>query len=111
MSDDKEEFLKRIQSIKVNVPDEYFFLEYNSIIYDVLEENKQLKEAQNELREKIRNKLVKYFDIGNDSYFYILTRDKSAYQYGTMHFDDFKEFDEEQIDDIINFLFSKRSDE
>lgn len=107
----KEEFLKRIQSIKVNVPDEYFFLEYNSIIYDVLEENKQLKEAQNELREKIRNKLVKYFDIGNSSYFYILTRDKSAYQYGTMHFDDFKEFDEEQIDDIINFLFSKRSDE
>lgn len=108
---DKEEFLKRIQSIKVNVPDEYFFLEYNSIIYDVLEENKQLKEAQNELREKTRNKLVKYFDIGNDSYFYILTRDKSAYQYETMHFDDFKEFDEEQIDDIINFLFSKRSDE
>ena len=107
----KEDFLKRIQSIKANVPDEYFFLEYNSIIYDVLEENQQLKEAQNELREKIRNKLVKYFDIGNDSYFYILTRDKSAYQYGTMHFDDFKEFDEEQIDDIINFLFSKRSDE
>lgn len=107
----KEEFLKRIQSIKANVPDEYFFLEYNATIYDILEENKQLKEAQNELREKIRNKLVKYFDIGNDSYFYILTRDKSAYQYGTMHFDDFKEFDEEQIDDIINFLFSKRSDE
>lgn len=104
---DKEEFLKRIQSIKVNVPDEYFFLEYNSIIYDVLEENQQLKEAQSELREKIRNKLVKYFDIGNSS----LTRDKSAYQYGTMHFDDFKEFDEEQIDDIIDFLFSKRSDE
>lgn len=74
-------------------------------------EYKHLKESQNELKKNLKNKLTKYFDIGNDSYFYILTRDKSAYQYGTMHFDDFKEFDEEQIDDIINFLFSRRSDE
>lgn len=74
-------------------------------------EYKQLKESQNELKKNLKSKLIKYFDIGNDSYFYILTRDKSAYQYGTMHLDDFKEFDEEQIDDIINFLFSRRSDE
>ena len=75
------------------------------------EENQQLKEQQKEFKKTLRDKLIKYFDIENDSYFYILTRDKSAYQYGTMRFDDFKEFDIEQIDDLIKFLFNKRSDE
>ena len=75
---------------------------------------KQLEEKENqqkEFKKTLRDKLIKYFDIENDSYFYILTRDKSAYQYGTMRFDDFKEFDIEQIDDLIKFLFNKRSDE
>lgn len=74
-------------------------------------ENKILKEQLEEFKKTLRDKLIKYFDVENDSYFYILTRDKSAYQYGTMRFDDFKEFDMEQIDDLINFLFNKRSDE
>lgn len=57
--------------------------------------------------DKLKDKLMNYFDIGKDCYFYVLTRDKSAFQYGTMSFDDFKEFDEEQINDIVDFLLKE----
>ena len=108
---------------KINKAQEEFISEFYSCdneealkrLYSKLcclkEENQQLKEQQKEFKKTLRDKLIKYFDIENDSYFYILTRDKSAYQYGTMRFDDFKEFDIEQIDDLIKFLFNKRSDE
>lgn len=58
---------------------------------------------------KLKDKLLEYFNIGSDCDFYILTRDKSAFEYGTMSFSDFKEFDEEQVDDIINFLFNENN--
>lgn len=57
--------------------------------------------------DKLKDKLMNYFDIDKDCYFYVLTRDKSAFQYGTMSFDDFKEFDEEQINDIVDFLLKE----
>lgn len=63
-------------------------------------ENQKYKEVIDNLRDK----LMEYFEVGRDCYFYVLTRDKSAFNYGTMSFDDFKEFSEEQIDDIIDFL-------
>ena len=40
----EEEFLQKIKGIKVNVPDEQFFLEYNAVVYNILKENQQLKE-------------------------------------------------------------------
>ena len=58
---------------------------------------------------KLKDKLLEYFNIGSDCDFYILTRDKSAFEYGTMSFSDFKEFDEEQVNDIINFLFNENN--
>ena len=64
------------------------------------QENKKYKEVIDNLKDK----LMKYFEVGRDSYFYVLTRDKSAFDYGTMSFDDFIEFSEEQVDDIIDFL-------
>ena len=71
------------------------------------EENSRYERENRKYKETIENlkdKLMKYFEVGRDSYFYVLTRDKSAFNYGTMSFDDFKEFNEEQIDDIIDFL-------
>lgn len=56
------------------------------------------------MKDKLREKLIGYFNINKDTDYYILTRDKSAFQYGTMTFDDFKEFDEELIDDLVNYL-------
>ena len=55
-------------------------------------------------KDKLKAKLMEYFEINKDTYFYVLTRSKLAFQYGTMDFDDFKEFDEEQIDDLVEFL-------
>lgn len=53
----EKEFLKKIKEIKVNVPDEQFFLEYNAVVYNILKENQQLKEKL-ELSEKARLKCL-----------------------------------------------------
>ena len=73
----------------------------------LIDEIKQLEKENKKYKEVIDNlkdKLMKYFEVGRDSYFYVLTRDKSAFDYGTMSFDDFIEFSEEQVDDIVDFL-------
>ena len=70
------------------------------LIKNLEQENKKYKEVIDNLKDK----LMKYFEVGRNSYFYVLTRDKSAFDYGTMSFDDFIEFSEEQVDDIVDFL-------
>lgn len=55
----------------------------------------------------LKKLLMEYFRIGVDCYAYNLTRDKSAFECGTVKVDDFEEFDEEMIDDIINFIKSR----
>lgn len=55
----------------------------------------------------IKKLLMEYFRIGIDCYTYNLTRDKSAFEYGTVTVDDFEEFNEEVIDDIIGFIKSR----
>lgn len=56
------------------------------------------------LFEKLKNILMDYFDINGDTYAYNLTRDKAAFGVGTMAFDDFEEFSEETIDDIVKYI-------
>lgn len=58
-----------------------------------------------DVREKLVELLANYFDIG-DSYAYNLTRAKSAFACGTIGFDDFKEFDEETVEDIATHLIA-----
>ena len=59
-------------------------------------------------KEVIEEKLMKYFDINtNNCMAYNLTRVKEAKQYGTLTIDDFVEFDEETINDIVNYIFKK----
>lgn len=55
----------------------------------------------------IKKLLMEYFRIGVDCYAYNLTRDKSAFECGTVTVNDFEEFDEEIIDDIIDFIKSR----
>ena len=50
---------------------------------------------------------MEYFRIGVDCYAYNLTRDKLAFECGTVKIDDFDEFDEEVINDIIDFIKSR----
>jgi len=57
-------------------------------------------------REKLKEILMQYFDIG-DSYTYNLTRVKEGFAVGTVTIDDFEEFDEEIIDDIVEYILDK----
>ena len=54
-------------------------------------------------REKLKDILMQYFDIG-DSYTYNLTRVKEGFAVGTVTIEDFEEFDEEIIDDIVKYI-------
>lgn len=54
-------------------------------------------------KNKLKNLLMEYFSIG-DSYSYNLTRVKTSFEVGTVSLEDFEEFDEEFIDDIVEYL-------
>lgn len=49
--------------------------------------------------------LSEYFGIG-DSYYYQLTRARTAFAVGTMELDDFVEFDDEVVGDIAECLLA-----
>ena len=53
---------------------------------------------------RLKDVLMDYFDIPSDTYTYNLTRDKSAFELGTMKIEDFEEFNEEIIDDIVQYI-------
>lgn len=55
------------------------------------------------MKDKLKNLLMEYFSIG-DSYSYNLTRVKSAFAVGTISLEDFEEFDESFINDIVDYL-------
>lgn len=57
----------------------------------------------------LKNILIDYFDINrkDDSYYYILNRDKNAFNTNTMTFEDFQEFDETLIDEIVDYIILK----
>ena len=57
------------------------------------------------VREKLVKFLAEYFNIG-DSYAYNLTRVKSAFACGTIGLDDFEEFNDETVEDIVSYLIS-----
>ena len=54
-------------------------------------------------KDKLKDLLMEYFTIG-DSYSYNLTRVKSAFAFGTVSLEDFEEFDESVVDDIVEYL-------
>ena len=54
-------------------------------------------------KNKLKNLLMEYFTIG-DSYSYNLTRVKTSFEVGTVSLEDFEEFDEDFIDDIVEYL-------
>lgn len=56
------------------------------------------------MKDKLKELLMKYFTIG-DSYSYNLTRVKEAFVVGTVSLEDFVEFDEEFIDDVVEYLW------
>ena len=57
-------------------------------------------------KEKLKEILMQYFNIG-DSYTYNLMRVKEGFAVGTVTLDDFEEFDEEIIDDLVEYILEK----
>ncbi len=62
--------------------------------------------SEDELIAAVRYVLRQYFDIG-DSYTYELTRDKKGFAVGTVDLADFEEWDEENIEDLAQYIVSK----
>ena len=57
-------------------------------------------------RDAVMQALSKYFSIG-DSYTYELTRVKEAFHVGTMLFDDFEEWNEDNVSDLCDYLMKE----
>lgn len=51
----KEEFIDKIKELNINAPDEYFFLEYNKCVYDILEERDTYKAKLNMVKDLVMN--------------------------------------------------------
>jgi len=62
-------------------------------------------------KEKLIEVLTKYFGLNDQdgTYTYSLTRVKSAFNVGTITIDDFQEFDDEQIEDVAQYIIQEFS--
>lgn len=58
-----------------------------------------------DVRKKLTELLADYFHIG-DSYHYTLGRDKEAFGIGTMGLDDFREYSEDDVAEIVEHLIA-----
>ena len=58
--------------------------------------------------ERLAEILSRYFQIG-DSYTFELTRVKEAFAIGTMSFDDFSEWDDENVSDLAEYIMESLS--
>lgn len=56
------------------------------------------------MTDKLKVILDDYFDIDRDTYAYNLTRDKVAFNVGTMTLEDFEEFNEDTTADLAHYL-------
>ena len=54
--------------------------------------------------DSLKELLMEYFRIGVDCYTYNLTGDKSSYKCGTVKVNDFEEFNEDAVNDIVDFI-------
>ena len=62
------------------------------------------KERLEQIKDAIAHELGLTDDYMDGTYLYHLTRSKSAFAVGTMTLDDFKEIDEELLDEIFNAI-------
>lgn len=101
-----ENILSKNNDGSIDVMDRYGFTDYTVGKNEtgiVAKLANKLYEYENFFAERLKDVLINYFDI-SDTYAYNLTRDKSAFIEGTMSLNDFEEFDEETIDDIVKYI-------
>ena len=105
--DKLENILSKNIDGSIDVMDRYGFTEYTVGKNEtgiVARLANQLYEYENFFTARLKDVLMNYFDILSDTYAYNLTRHKTAFSEGTMSLDDFEEFDEEIIDDIVKYI-------
>lgn len=93
----------------IDIFDKHGFTEYTVSKYEtgvIADIANKLNDYETFFKERLKDVLMGYFDINNDTYAYNLTRHKSAFEAGTMSLDDFEEFTEEIIDDIVEYIKS-----
>lgn len=102
-----ENILSKNNDGSIDVMDSYGFTDYTVGKNEtgvVAKLANKLYEYENFFTERLKDVLMNYFDISSDTYAYNLTRDKTAFSAGTMTLDDFEEFDEQTIDDIVKYI-------
>lgn len=102
-----ENILNKNNDGSIDIMDRYGFTEYTVDKYEtgiIAKLANRLYEYEIFFSERLKDVLMNYFDIPSDTYAYNLTRDKKAFSVGTMTFDDFEEFNEETIDDIVKYI-------
>ena len=102
-----ENILSKNNDGSIDIIDRYGFTEYTVDKYEtgiVAKLANRLYEYENFFSERLKDVLMNYFDVPNDTHTYNLTRDKVSFSVGTMTLDDFEEFNEETIDDIVKYI-------
>ena len=109
-----ENILSKNNDGSIDVMDRYGFTEYtvakneNGIVARMANESMPTLSPfglyENFFTERLKDVLMNYFDVPSDTYAYNLTRHKTAFSEGTISLDDFEEFDEEIIDDIVKYI-------
>lgn len=105
-----ENILSKNNDGSIDVLDRHGFTEYTVKKYEtgiIADLANKLYEYENFFTERLKDVLMDYFDVPSDTYSYNLTRHKSAFAEGTVSLDDFEEFDEEVINDIVNHIKDK----
>lgn len=62
-------------------------------------------------REQLKKIIMEFYNIPNDTYAYNLTRIKESFDVGTVSIDDFEEFTEENIEELVDYIIKQYSDE
>lgn len=102
-----ENILSKNNDGSIDVMDRYGFTEYTVGKNEtgiVAKLANKLYEYENFFTERLKDVLMNYFDVSSDTYAYNLTRHKTAFSEGTMTLNDFEEFNEEIVDDIVNYI-------
>lgn len=103
--------LEKNEDGSIDVLDEYGYSKYRidksetGIIASLASRLLEYETAMD--KDNLVSVLNDYFSIYTDTYAYSLTRDKTAFSYGTMTMDDFEEFTEETTTDLAEYLINK----
>lgn len=60
----KEDFIEKIKEIKISVPDEEFFIEYNKAIYNIIDARAEVQQRI----DKIEKCIKEYKEMGYSKY-------------------------------------------